>query len=88
MYYYIMDEEKSKKNWTKVNQYKEKIREILLEDAMGAILHSKEGGEAEEEKASLFFVNREHKCGERTNMLKLKVCRNNEEKIIDDKQEI
>ena len=71
-----------------VGKIKGRLKEMLLEESMRAVVRSKVGGEVEEEKASLYHTNREHKRGQRCNLLNLKAKRGNEEIILENEEEI
>ena len=56
-----------------MEEIKERLKQMLLEDSMGTVIRSKVGAEIEEERSSLYHLNKEHKRGKRNNVLKLKV---------------
>ena len=70
-----LDDERNENNWDKAELIKERLKTMLLEDNMGIIVRSKMGADVEEERSSLFHLNREHKRGNRNNVLKLKIKR-------------
>ena len=87
--FFCLEKEKGRDNWKKVEEIKERLKQMLLEDSMGTVIRSKTGAEAEEERSSLYHLNREHKRGRRNNVLKLKIKnRNGNEVVTEDEKEI
>ena len=59
--------------WNDVAYYKSRIRQIIQQETMGFVIRSRHKQTIEEERGSIYHINREKKRGEKSNCNKIKI---------------
>ena len=65
-----------------------KLKKMFFEDSLGIIVRSRFKESSDNEKLSLFHLNREVKRGKKTSLSKLSKIEKNERVVVEDKTEI
>ena len=77
-----------RKEWRKVEEIKDRIKEILSEDAWGYIIRAGKHQEREENKAGLFHLNRERKNQGDSSISQIKIQVNENSNVTPDSPKV